>query len=208
MPMIVIEGIDSSGKTTLARALADRLQELGKEVRLFREPGGTPESQAIREVLGLVQNPFSRFFLFLASRAELCAQIQELQAANPKLWIILDRFSPSTFAYQTFLDPVQVRTADRIARQGVNPNLVFWLDLPIDQALERLREKESDLPMFESAEVLEKAASVYQKLYDEDQATAQIWRHLDAQRPLGELVEQAVNRLVVLFATGRLSPHA
>ena len=208
MPLIVIEGIGGSGKTTLARALTERLKLIGKKTSYWREPGGNIGiAETIRSLIPTANSPTSRFFLFMAARSVLVDQIKPLLAA--KEWVVLDRFTPSTLAYQgQWVDEDSILRIDQAARQGVSPDLVLWLDIPVGQALARLNLLDkADLALFEKPEILERAAGRYQRQYDLDQAARQIWRRLDASRPADEVMEQAINRLVVLLATGKLSPH-
>lgn len=211
MPLIVVEGIDGSSKTTVVENLTRQIENIGKHVLSFREPGGTTSSETIRRLIDQEQTNSGRLFLFLAARANLCALISKHLTADPKMIILLDRFTPSTLAYQTEYPLEFVVQADRIARTStlgakpLEPDLVLWLDLPVDEALIRLAEKQGgDLGIYERKELLETARGRYQQQFDADQLEARKWRRLDASLTKDELLEEVVNKIVVLLATGQL----
>jgi dTMP kinase len=100
--LITIEGLDGSGKTTLAEGLARALRSSGREVVLLREPGGVELSERIR---ALVKDPALRVdaraeaLLYAAARAQLVAERVE-PALAAGTWVLLDRFVDSSLAYQ------------------------------------------------------------------------------------------------------------
>src|SRR5436309_11553310 len=100
--LITIEGLDGTGKTTLADALARALEERGRPVELLREPGGVELSERIR---ALVKDPALRCdaraeaLLYAAARAQLVDERLEPWLAAGR-WVLLDRFVDSSLAYQ------------------------------------------------------------------------------------------------------------
>ena len=140
--LITIEGIDGAGKTTLASALRDSLEQRGIDVRLLREPGGVEVSERIRD---LVKDPAVRIgaraeaLLYAAARAQLVEE-----AVRPLLeegsWVLLDRFVDSSLAYQGVgrqLGVDQVRAINRFATGDLDPDRTLLLQ--IDPALARAR---------------------------------------------------------------------
>jgi dTMP kinase len=128
---VTFEGIDRSGKTTQARML---VEALGDEALLVREPGGTPESERIRE---LVKDPAAHFsavtetLLFGAARAELVERVVRPALAEGRV-VVSDRYIDSTVAYQggaRGLGVGPVTEVNRFATGGVLPDLVVLLDL-------------------------------------------------------------------------------
>ena len=96
---ISLEGIDGSGKTTQAKLLA---KELGDDAVLVREPGGTPASERIRELLAdpdLPLQPFGELLLFCAARAQLIEEVIH-PALRDGRTVVCDRYADSSVAYQ------------------------------------------------------------------------------------------------------------
>ena len=100
---ISLEGVEGCGKSTQAELLAQYITKLGHSVVQTREPGGTPISERIREMLLDPRNSdmahVTELLLYLASRAQHVAQLI-LPALNEGKVVICQRFSDATFAYQ------------------------------------------------------------------------------------------------------------
>ena len=142
--LIVVEGPEGAGKSTLVRALADRLQAEGRPVITVREPGGTPVAEAAREVALKFPHdmaPAAELFLFLAARADLVHRIirPALEAGDV---VVADRFDLSTLAYQVAgagLPYQEVAQAIRLATGGLVPDVTLVLDIPVEVGRERQR---------------------------------------------------------------------
>jgi len=143
--LITIEGIDGAGKTTLAAALRDCLEQRGLDVRLLREPGGVEASERVRE---LVKDPSMRIgaraeaLLYAAARAQLVEEAL-LPLLEGGSWVLLDRFVDSSLAYQGAgrnLGVEQVRAINRFATGGLDPDRTLLLQL--DPALARARSRD------------------------------------------------------------------
>ncbi len=142
--LISFEGIDGSGKTTQARKLYEFLRSKGKKVSLYREPGGTKAGERVREIL-LKEDltPRSELLLFEASRAEL---VEKKIKNNLKdgFIVILDRYTLSTLAYQGYGKGIDLKVIEKLnnfATGGIEPDLIFLLDVSVDVALKRKKEK-------------------------------------------------------------------
>jgi dTMP kinase len=141
---ITFEGPEGSGKSANARWLAARYESLGQQVRLIREPGGTPFGEAARPLL-LQQDPppsaLAALLIFNAARAELVHRVIRPALAEGYI-VVCDRFVDSTVAYQGYgaeLPLSLVREVNQIATGGLVPDLTLLLDLPAEEGLRRKR---------------------------------------------------------------------
>lgn len=138
-----LEGVDGSGKTTQLALLAEHLRSTGREVVTVREPGGTPVSDKIRQLILSPENPIvpaAELLLFSAARAQLVAQVI-LPALDAGKVVLADRFGWSTLAYQGYgrsMDFGTIRDLFRIACGDVWPIHSFLLDLPVQSMRDRL----------------------------------------------------------------------
>ena len=146
---ITLEGGEGSGKSTQAKLLAAALAERGVRSVLTREPGGSPEAEAIRSLLveGAVDrwDPMSEaLLLFAARRDHLRRTIRP--ALDAGTWVICDRFGDSTLADQGYahgLGAEVIGNLAAIAIGGFRPDLTLILDLPVEIGLERARSREA-----------------------------------------------------------------
>jgi dTMP kinase len=142
---ITFEGIDGSGKTTQMRLLRERLRAEGKTVFETAEPGGTEVGRQIRRILLDSANqdlrPTAELLLYFASRAQNVEQSILPALAEGKI-VLCDRFTDSTLAYQGYargLGAETVLTLDRIACQGLVPDLTVLIDLDLNTGIDRTR---------------------------------------------------------------------
>lgn len=138
---IALEGVDGSGKTTVGNALVARLDALGEEAILVREPGGTAVGEAVRSLLldSDSLGVWAEVFLFAAQRAELASDVIA-PALETGTWVISDRTYYSSIAYQgraRGLGEDKVRKINETGLDGVIPDHVFVLDVDPDIALTR-----------------------------------------------------------------------
>ena len=142
---ISFEGIEGCGKSTQARLLAEHLRAQGYMTVETREPGGTPLAEKVRTVLldrwGERIAPETEAFLIFAARRQHVAQV--IQPALAKSAIVLcDRFSDSTLAYQGYargLGISTLRSLNRLATDGLTPDVTLVFDLPVAKGLARRR---------------------------------------------------------------------
>jgi dTMP kinase len=130
--LITIEGLDGTGKTTLADALVDALRSDGHDVALLREPGGVELSERIRALVkdpALEVDPRAEALLYAAARAQLvAARVEPALAAGT--WVLLDRFVDSSLAYQgagRALGIEAVRDINLFATGGLRPDRTLLL---------------------------------------------------------------------------------
>ncbi len=141
--LITFEGIDGCGKSTHIKKLKAYLTDKGYDVHVFREPGGTPLSEQIRDILLNSKDdihPLAESLLFSAARAQLVAtRIRPL--LDTGAIVILDRFFDSTTAYQGYgrqAVPVpDIEQLNRLATQNLEPDITIYLKLDPEMAYER-----------------------------------------------------------------------
>ncbi|MCE1187603.1 MAG: dTMP kinase [Ignavibacteria bacterium] len=152
---ISFEGIDFCGKSTQVRKLREYFESLGKKVIIIREPGGTPISEKIRDILldkknsGMMNE--TEILLFSASRAQLVREeiLPQLKEGNI---VISDRFFDSTTAYQGYgrgIDTHFVKTINAFAVGEAVPAVTFFLDLPIEEMIKRQSNQKNTLDRME-----------------------------------------------------------
>lgn len=199
---IVVEGVDGSGKSTMAGRLAIHLnRSQSRKVLSFREPGGTRLGLKIRELLLDAKNsemvPLTELFLFMASRAQLVEE--NIRPALKRGWIVLcDRYYYSTAAYQGAAGKIGIRTvidvAEKIARFE-RPDLVLLFD--VDPAIARRRDgNRTDRVESKGLEYQRKVRAGFLKLARKDPRRIQV---IDASRPADEVfeaVKKAVDRVL------------
>lgn len=149
---ITFEGIDGAGKSTHIATVVDLLRSRGLEVVSTREPGGTPLGEKLRELL--LHEPMhleTEALLMFAARREHLAEVIEPALATGK-WVVCDRFSDATFAYQgggRGLDKTKFADLERWVHGHLNPDLTFLFDLPPEIASERIARQARQLDRFE-----------------------------------------------------------
>ena len=146
---ITFEGGEGCGKSTQVRRLKEALEREGIEVVLTREPGGTWLSEEIRHLIKdqATDAPCDRseLLLFLAARAQLVRNVIR-PALEAGKWVVSDRFSDSTLAYQGYgrgLPLDILRTANDFACDGLKPDLTLLLDVAPETAAARMRGREA-----------------------------------------------------------------
>ena len=146
---ITLEGGEGCGKSTQAKRLKAALERCGIEVLLTREPGGTPLAEKIRSLLKdeNADPPCDRseLLLFLAARAQLVKNVIR-PALDAGRWVISDRFSDSTLAYQGYGRELPLDflvAANDFACDALKSDLTLLLDVPPEIALKRMRSREA-----------------------------------------------------------------
>ncbi len=153
---LVLEGIDGCGKSTQIEALrswlpVSGLMAQGARLVVTREPGGTALGQALRALLlrppeGAAPCSLSELMLYAADRAQHVEEcLRPALAAGD--WVLSDRFSGSTAAYQGYgrgLPLATILQLEALATGGLAPDLTLWLDLPLAGSLQRRGDRPAD----------------------------------------------------------------
>lgn len=140
---ITFEGADGCGKTTQIELLDKYLQEKGFKTLVTREPGAKGLGEKLREILlnydGEV-SPNCESFLFLADRAQHVDCVIK-PALKKGIIVLCDRHTDSTVAYQGYgrqLDIEQIKNLNKIAVNGLKPNLTIVFDIDIETSMQRV----------------------------------------------------------------------
>ncbi len=154
---ISFEGIDFCGKSTQIQLLKNYFEKLGKTVLIIREPGGTEISEQIRKILldkkNLKMVDEAEILLFSASRAQLVKE-KIVPHLKEGAIVLSDRFYDSTTAYQGYgrgVDRKFVHALNTFVAGDATPEITFFLDIPIELALLRQKQKKVSLDRIESS---------------------------------------------------------
>lgn len=144
---ITLEGSEGSGKSTNLAYIHQKIQQSGIEVILTREPGGTPLGEQIRELLldhrQQAMASDTELLLMFAARAQHINELI-LPALEQGKWILCDRFTDATYAYQGTgrgISEERIAVLEQWVQGDLRPDLTFFLDLPVDQGLARAGER-------------------------------------------------------------------
>lgn len=155
---ITFEGTEGVGKSTQIANAADTLKNLGVDCMVTREPGGTPMAEAIRELLLAPRdesvNELTELLLMFAARAQhLHTYI--LPALEKGQWVLCDRFTDATFAYQgggRGVPSEQIALLENLVQGDVRPDHVVLLDAPVETGMARAKQR-GELDRFEQETV-------------------------------------------------------
>lgn len=145
---ITFEGVEGSGKTTQAHLLGEYLSSLRIPVVVTREPGGTDIGEQIRQILLASDNrgmtPETEILLYAASRGQHLRE-KIAPALDSGRWVICDRYSDATIAYQGYgrgLNLGLIAELNRLVSLELEPDLTILLDLDVRKGLKRARIRE------------------------------------------------------------------
>ncbi|MBE7527031.1 dTMP kinase [Nitrosomonas sp.] len=158
---ITFEGIDGAGKSTHLAWLEHYLQDKGLEVVVTREPGGTALGEALRQLLldhRQAMHPETEALLMFAARREHLDKVI-LPALDRGAWVISDRFTDASFAYQgggRGMSTEKLEKLEQWVQEEFSPDLTLYFDVPVTLGRERVQssrtadrfERETD-PFFE-----------------------------------------------------------
>ena len=190
--LITLEGGEGAGKSTVLETVRAQLAGRGIDALVTREPGGTPAGEAIRSVLldpnlrGLCAE--TELLLMFASRAQLVRDVV-LPALAAGRWVLSDRFTDASFAYQGGGrgQPIErIAQLERWAAAGVQPDLTLLLDLPVADGMRRANGRGSaDRIEMENVDFFERVRAAYRARAAADPGR---FRVVDASRTLDEVL--------------------
>ena len=204
---IVLEGIDGCGKTTQINKLYSWLPSSGlinKNSKLIktREPGGSLLGREIRDMIlnknkSTPPSNLTELLLYSADRAEHISKIisPELQKGN---WILSDRFSGSTLAYQGYgreIDIDIIKKLENIVCQNIKPDITFFLEISPEESILRRQNKVADRIESEGLEFLKKVNHGFKLIALENN-----WEVIKASEDLKSISKKIQNSLINKFS--------
>jgi dTMP kinase len=196
---ITFEGVDGAGKSTHLAWFADVLRQRGLDVVVTREPGGTLLGEQLREILlKRDMNIGTEALLMFAARMEHIEQVIK-PALRAGKWVISDRFSDASFAYQgggRGLSWEKLSQLEQWVHPDLQPDLTLFFDAPVEVALQRLANNVS-LDRFEQeqADFFERVRAGYRKRIQEH---PQRYVVIDAAQTL-EKVKQNLEKVISII---------
>jgi dTMP kinase len=152
MTFLTLEGVDGAGKSSHIEFIADAIRTKGAHVIVTREPGGTDFAERLRQtILSHEMSPILETLLVFAARADHVERVIRPALASGQ-WVICDRFTDATVAYQGAGNGVSNELIARIAEAahpGIRPTRTLVFDCPYEIAAARLAKAERKLDRFE-----------------------------------------------------------
>lgn len=196
---ITLEGIEGVGKSTFAKYIQSYLQNLGYEVCVTREPGGTPIAETLRGILLTHNeetiNQHTEMLLLFAGRSQHITQVIEPALAKGQ-WVICDRFTDATYAYQGYgrgVPLAEISALEQLVQGKLKPDLVLIFDAPVALALGRTKRRgKPDRMEAETTEFFQRVRNGYLARAKENPEQYKI---IDASSPLHIVREQVKNMI-------------
>jgi dTMP kinase len=206
---LTLEGIEGAGKSTVAALTGAWLERAGHRVCVTREPGGTPLAERLRQIV--LEKGEEGLAAVTETLVMFAARAQHLQGRiRPALergeWVVCDRFTDATRAYQGSgrgVDRALIETLAQAVHGELAPDCTLLLDLPVPLGLARARARSgahSDRFEAETVEFFERVRAGYLELA---RAEPQRFRVIDASRPLAE-IESRVAAILAQLHAGRV----
>ena len=206
---ITVEGSEGAGKTTALDFLETTLRDAKIDLVRTREPGGTALGEELRAVLLREReeavDPLAELLAVFAARAQHLRE-KILPAIEAGRWVLCDRFTDATYAYQGAGRGVgheQIASLEALVQGTFRPDLTLLLDVPIQVGLERARAR-GDLDRFEQEEFafFERVHACYRKLAR--QSSGRI-RMIDAQQSLSDVESDLAQIVAELLRSSHLT---
>ena len=191
---ITLEGSEGAGKTTAIEEIRNWAKSSKIELVVTREPGGTPTAEKIRELLLDKNNkdilPDTELLLMFAARAQHLNELI-LPAITQGKWVICDRFTDATYAYQgggRNIDMQRITQLENWVQGELRPDLTLLLDLPVEVGLSRAGNRsEPDRFELEQINFFERVRQVY---LDRAKRFPKQYRVIDASKTIEEVQAQ------------------
>ena len=195
---ITIEGIECVGKSTNTKFIANYLNKRGIKTHQTREPGGTLLAEKIRNILLFQENeiisPLSELLLLFAARDSNIQQVIKPALQKDK-WVICDRFTDASIAYQGYgrgLGYETVAIFKEIVHANFDPNITFLLDAPLNVIKSRRKLNANDRFESESDDFFNKVRNGYLEIAERFSERVKV---IDASKPIQDVQIQIVKYL-------------
>lgn len=201
---ITIEGIEGAGKSTQLAFIQRYLSEQGKQLTVTREPGGTDLGEKIRTLLltptetGMAVD--TELLLMFSARAEHVAQVIK-PALNKGNWVLSDRFTDATFAYQgggRGIDQQRITELAAWTLNGLQPDLTLLFDLPVELGQQRVLSRNEGVDRFEQEKVdfFQRIRSCYLERAQQEPDRIKV---IDSSRSIADIESQLISILQPLL---------
>ncbi|WP_323752924.1 dTMP kinase [Marinobacter sp.] len=205
---ITFEGTEGVGKSTQMKNAAATLESMGIDCVVTREPGGTPVAENIRELLLAPRDEsvheMTELLLMFAARAQhLHTHI--LPALDSGKWVLCDRFTDATFAYQgggRGVSKERIAVLEALVQGDVRPDHVILLDAPVETGMARAKNR-GELDRFEQEDV-EFFQRIRNSYLERATATPGQYHIVNAALPLEQVSESVAALLAALVKTPQL----
>ncbi len=201
---LTLEGTEGAGKSTNLRFIEKWLTEQGADVVITREPGGTEIGEAVRAILlnqdYTEMHDDTELLLMFAARAQHLRE-KILPALAEGKWVISDRFTDASYAYQGAARGMgfeRIAEIEQWVQQGIHPDTTFVFDLPVEIGMARVAARGTETDRFEQEkqDFFEKVRGAY---LTRAQQSPQRYKVLDAAQPLEAVQQQIIERLTALM---------
>lgn len=186
--LVAIEGIDGAGKTTVSRILAEKLKELGHPAEYTYEPFASPFSEALRiyiDTYGEAEPEIETLAMALDRLFHIKKVVEPL--LNRGYIVITDRYVYSSIAYQGARG-VDTKWIESVNRYAIQPDIAIYLRVPLEIALERVKDRKPRWKYFEDVNRLRKVQEIYESLVSQG-----ILIPIDASQDLEKVVSKCLN---------------
>lgn len=197
---ITLEGVDGAGKSTHIAWIAEHLRQGGRDVVVTREPGGTPLAEKLRAlILTEPMAPLSETLLMFAARADHVQRVI-LPALTRGAWVLCDRFTDATAAYQGGGKSVSSELIRRLAQSAhpdLTPDQTLVFDCPYEISRRRLSASGRALDRFETEEraFFERVRKTYRDMAQSEPGRVRI---VDASKASDEVKVELKNSIITI----------
>ena len=197
---ITFEGVDGAGKSTQLNYAVNYLRDRKRDLVQTREPGGTPFSEQLRNMMLGATTPLdsdTEVLLMFAARKEHIARVIK-PALDSGVIVICDRFTDATFAYQgggSGVDPSRIEILEHWVQGTLQPDLTLFFDLPIEIAQRRMSHRAKDRFESETIDFHERVRQAYLDRAKKDPARVKVIDSSKSKSQIRLLVQNELDQI-------------